>query len=153
MIEYTADRDFAVTEQATILIERMKFIHNTFLQDTRTMDYRNLQIFIAEIETEPYLLLSQILTSLNYHKDPTKGLLVTIQQQYGTSYFLLHGWSQSRGGSNSTDSSATVRRQTRNGYLVVLSILLYHRNRGIKMGRRIKQRYFHRRGQLSRRDR
>ena len=43
--------------------------------------YKHLQNVNAEIETEPYLQLSQILMSLESYKNPTKGLFVMVQQQ------------------------------------------------------------------------
>ena len=42
-IKNTAGRDFTITEQSTIVVERMRFKHNTFLQDLCTTDYRHLQ--------------------------------------------------------------------------------------------------------------
>ena len=52
------------------------------IQDLCTKKYRNLKNVNVEIVTEPYLLLSQILTSLKSYKDSTKGLFVMVQQQY-----------------------------------------------------------------------
>lgn len=34
------------------------------------------------MDIESFLPLSQILTSLKYHKDPTKGIFVMVQQEY-----------------------------------------------------------------------
>ena len=81
-IENIADRDFTVTEQSAIVTERMKYKENAFLQDLCTTEYIHLQNVNPEIETEPYLPLSQILMSLKSYKDPTKGLFVMVQQQY-----------------------------------------------------------------------
>ena len=77
-IENIADRDFTVTEQSAIVAETMKYKQNAFLQDLCTTEYRHLQNVNAEIETEPYLPLSQILMSLKSYKDPTKGLFVMV---------------------------------------------------------------------------
>ena len=64
-IENIADIDFTVTEQSAIVVERIKFNgKNIFLQNLCTTEYRHLQNFNAEIETEPYLPLSQTLMSL-----------------------------------------------------------------------------------------
>ena len=78
-IENIADRDFTVTEQSTIVAKTIKYKQNAFLQDLCTTEYRNLQNVNAEIETESYLPLSQILMSLKSYKDPTKGLFVMVQ--------------------------------------------------------------------------
>ena len=69
-------------EQSVIVTERMKFKQNLFLQDFCTTEYRHLQNVKVKIETEPYLLLSQILMSSKSHKNLTKGIFVMVQQQY-----------------------------------------------------------------------
>ena len=53
-----ADTDFTVTEQLTIVVWKMKFKQNAFLQDLCTTEYRHLQNINAKIETPPYLPLS-----------------------------------------------------------------------------------------------
>ena len=80
--ENIVDRDFTATEQSANVVERMKFKQDDFLQDLFTAEYRHLQNVNTEIETEPYLPLSQILMSLKLYKDPTKSLFVMAQQQY-----------------------------------------------------------------------
>ena len=74
-IENIADRDFTVSEQSAIVAERIKYKQNAFLQNLCTAEYRHLQNVNAEIETEPYLSLSQILMILKSYKDLTKGIL------------------------------------------------------------------------------
>ena len=81
-IENIADRDFIVTEQSSIVAERMKFKQSAFLQDLCTTDYKHLQNVNVEVDIEPYLPLSQILMSLKSRRDPTKGLLVMVQHEY-----------------------------------------------------------------------
>ena len=81
-IENIADRDFTVTEQSSIVAERMKFKQSAFLQDLCTTEYKHLQNVNAEVDIEPYLPLSQILMSLKSHSDPAKGLFVMVQQEY-----------------------------------------------------------------------
>ena len=71
-IESIADRDFTVTEQSLIVAERMKFTHSTFLQNLYIIVYTYLQNVNTEVDIEPYLPLSQILTSFKFHRDPTK---------------------------------------------------------------------------------
>ena len=81
-IENIADRDFTVTEQASIVAERMKHKQSAFLQDLCSTSYKHLQNVHAEVEAESCLPLSQILMSLLSHKDPTRKLFVMIQQTY-----------------------------------------------------------------------
>ena len=71
-----------MTEKSAIVTERIKFKQNAFLQDLCTTEHRRLQNINMEIETAPYLPLSQILMSLEFYKDPTKGIFVMVQQQY-----------------------------------------------------------------------
>ena len=61
-----------MTEQSAVVVERMKYEQNAFLQDRCATEYRHLQNVNTEIETEPYLSLSQILMSLKSYKDPIK---------------------------------------------------------------------------------
>ena len=77
-IENIADHDFTVSEQSSIVVERMKFKHSAFLQDLCTTEYKHLQNVNAEVDIEPYLLLSQIRMSLKSHRDPTRGLFVMV---------------------------------------------------------------------------
>ena len=81
-IENIADRDFTVTEQASIVAERMKHKQSAFLQDLCSTSYKHLQNVHVEVEVEPCLPLSQILMSLLSYKDPTRKLFVMVQQTY-----------------------------------------------------------------------
>ena len=81
-IENISNRDFTVTKQSAIVAERMKFKKNASLLEICTTKYRHLQNVNVKIETEPYLPLLQFLMSLKFYKDLTKGLFVTIRQQY-----------------------------------------------------------------------
>ena len=81
-IENITDRDFTVTEQSAIVVEKIKCKKNTFLQNLCTTEYRHLKIINTEIETEPYLPLSHIFMSLKSYKNLTKGLFVMVHQQY-----------------------------------------------------------------------
>ena len=67
-IENITDRDFTVTEQSAIVVEKIKCKQNTFLQNLCTTEYRHLKNVNTEIETEPYLPLSHILMSLKAYK-------------------------------------------------------------------------------------
>ena len=60
----------------------MKFKHNAFLQDLCTTEYTYLQNVNTEVDIELFLPLSQILVSLKFHKDQTKGIFVITQQKY-----------------------------------------------------------------------
>ena len=60
----------------------MKFRQSTFLQDLYTTEYNHLHNVNAEVDTEPYLQILQILMSLKYHRDPTKGHFVMVPQEY-----------------------------------------------------------------------
>ena len=81
-IENIADSDLIVTEQASIVAERMKYKQSTFLQDLCSTSYKYLQNIHTEVEVEPYLPLHQILMSLLSHKDPTRKSFVMIQHTY-----------------------------------------------------------------------
>ena len=67
-----ADRDFTVTEQASIVVKRTKYKQSAFLHDLRSTSYKHLQNVNTEVDLEPFLPLSQILMRLGSHKDPIK---------------------------------------------------------------------------------
>lgn len=79
MIEKIADRDFAVIEQSSIAAEKMKFKHNYFFQNLCNTEYKHLQNVITEVDIESFLPLSQILTSLKSHREPTKEMFMKVQ--------------------------------------------------------------------------
>ena len=81
-IENIADHDFTVTEQSSIVAERMKSKQSAFLQNLFTTEYKYLQYVNAEVDIETYIPLSQILMSLKSYRDHTKGLFVMVQQEY-----------------------------------------------------------------------
>ena len=78
VIENIADRDFPVSEQISIVVERMKFKHNAFLQDLCTTEYKYLLNFNTEVGIEPFLPLSQISMSLKSYRDPTHRLFAMV---------------------------------------------------------------------------
>ena len=53
VIENITDRNFTVTEQSSIVAERMKFKQSAFLQDLCTTEYKHLQNVNADVDIEP----------------------------------------------------------------------------------------------------
>ena len=53
VIENITDRNFTVTEQSSIVAERMKFKQSAFLHDLCTTEYKHLQNVNADVDIEP----------------------------------------------------------------------------------------------------
>ena len=95
--------------------------------------------FNAEVDVEPFLPLSQMLTSLKSHRYSIKWPFVIVHQEYNDKPVICFYMAEvnHKVAAIFTNPSLTPGRQTGHERLSLFPFLLYNRNRGILLGQYI----------------